>query len=293
MGQWKRPAAATAAAVVALSSSALAGPALVNGSFLGSGGWQSARTAPAGCEAPYRVVDSLGAATGLDRAAAVLGDNRPSPSPGCDPSYILQDFDCDAARATGGYCTVTFESSLWLVGGEHAAVILRNDRSTVIFEIPGDRVGRSGRYAVSVPSGPRARLVYAVWRSPGRSGGTRSVLLLKHVESYHTDSDITSPALAPLHAEATPFDVGELDGGFLPGGPGVADCNRDGIPDEYEITQGMTADRNADGLPDDCVEKKRQIDWVLLGLGIVVLLAMLLRGARGRMAGRGGEPVDK
>jgi hypothetical protein len=55
----------------------------------------------------------------------------------------------------------------------------------------------------------------------------------------------------------------------------------------------MTADRNADGVPDDCVEAKRQIDWVLLGLGIVVLLAMLLRSARGRMAGRRGEPVDK
>jgi hypothetical protein len=292
MGQWKRPATATAAAVVAMSWSALAGPALVNGSFVGSGGWKAAQSAPAGCEPPYRVADSLGA-KGLDGAAAVLGDNQPSRSPGCDPSYILQDFDCGAASATGGYCTVTFESSLWLVAGERAAVIFRNERSTVIFEIPGDRVGRSGRYAMSVPSGSRGRLVYAVWRSPGRPGGTRSVLLLKHVESYHTDTDITSPALTPLHAEVMPFDVGALDGGLVPAGPGVADCNRDGIPDEYEITQGMTADRNADGVPDDCVEAKRQIDWVLLGLGIVVLLAMLLRSARGRMAGRRGEPVDK
>jgi hypothetical protein len=99
-----------------------------------------------------------------------------------------------------------------------------------------------------------------------------------------TGGDITSESLAPLHQDGVPFDPSGIDGHLLQQITITPDCNENGVPDSFEISQGITADRDGDGKPDDCTHKKRQIDWVLLGMGIVILAVTLFRHARKRRA---------
>jgi hypothetical protein len=276
-----------AAAVVLIGATwpgSSAEASVANGGFDGSAvGWKTIRTTPAGCETPYR---SIVVAGDSSTSSALLGDSRAESSPGCDPSYIFQDFDCGSGEP--GFCTVSFDASLWLVAGERAAVVLlaEGGADVVAREIPGARGGRTGRYAVSLRGGGRVRIVFAVWNSPGPQRGTRSLLQIDNVESFVTREDITSETLAPLHLASVPFDPapGGIDGHLLQQIDTVPDCNENGIPDSFEISQGIAADKDGDGTPDDCVRKERRIDWVLLGMGIVILIVSLVRHARKRRA---------
>lgn len=252
---------------------------IVDGGFDGGVvGWKTLRTLPAGCDTPYRSVfigDS-------NSTAAFLGDTRLETTPGCDPSLVFQDFDCSNANPTVNFCTVSFEASLWLVAGECAAVVVSAGDAVVAREIPGARSGRSGRYVVSVSGSGKARVAFAVWSTPGTQAGTRSLLMVDNVKSFVTDRDLSSPVLVQIHTDALPFVPRTLDGHNLQRYPGVTDCNANKIPDTYEISQGIAADSDGDRLPDDCGEEKRQVDWVLLGLGVLILVATLFRHVVGR-----------
>lgn len=265
---------------IILSGPAHAGPSaassIVDGGFdSGARGWKTIRTVPSGCETPHRSVfhgDSTS-------TAVFLGDTRIETPPGCDPSYVFQDFDCSTTDSSDKYCTVSFDASLWLVAGERAAVVVSTERAMVAREIPGARSGRSGRYAVSVPATGRARVVFVVWGSPGPPGGTRSLLMIDNVESFVADRDLSSELLAQLHVDVLPFVPGTLEGHLLQPIADVTDCNANGVPDLFEISQGMAADHDGDGLPDDCDAEERRIDWVLLGLGVLILTVTFLRHA--------------
>jgi hypothetical protein len=261
----------------ACSAPSAAVPRVADGSFeIGAREWKATGTAPAGCELPYR---SIG--TRADSAtAAYLGDNRSAPSPGCDPAWIVRIFECGNHEPPNGCCTVTFHASLWLVAGERAAVVLTSGGDVAAYEIPGERGGKSGRYAASIAASGRVTLVFAVWNSPGSSVGTRSLLRVDDVRLFQTPNDITSSLLTPLHLDAVPFDWRSVEGHPMRADAGLTDCNENKLPDNYEISQGMTADRDGDGRPDDCQQQGRRVDWVLLALGGLVLTATFLRVIR-------------
>jgi hypothetical protein len=265
---------------IVLTGHAHAGPSavssIVDGGFDGGArGWKTIRTVPSGCETPHRSVFRGDSAS----TAVFLGDTRIETPPGCDPSYVFQDFDCSSADSSNDHCTVSFDASLWLVAGEHAAVVVSTEGAMVAREIPGARSGRSGRYAVSIPATGRARVVFAVWGSHGPPSGTRSLLMIDNVTAFVTDRDLSSEMLAQLHIDALPFGPRTLDGHLLQPIPDVTDCNANGVPDLFEISQGMAADSNGDGLPDGCDAEERRIDWVLLSLGVLILAVTFLRHA--------------
>ena len=235
-------------------------------------GWKTTRTAPSGCDTPYRWVGP-----GADTAtAALLGDTRAGSTPGCDPTYILDVIDFGAAQRPGDHCTVTFNATLWLGAGERAAVVLVADSSVAAYEIPGSRGGRTGRYAAAVVGRGTVRLIFAVWNSASAREGTRSLLAIDKVEAYTTGEDISSTTLKPIGCDEIPFDPMAIDGQGMESMAGPADCNENGLPDGFEISQGMAPDRDADGLPDTC-QGRRQTDGVLLILGLVALTAVLVR----------------
>jgi len=236
-------------------------------------GWMAPPTHPQGCDTPCRLV-VVGADT---TTAAIIGDTRTAPQPGCDPSYIFQDFVCDRGDPAAVFCTVSFDVSMWRVAGDHAAVVLVSGARVVAREIPGDRGGRRGRYAVSIAAQDGVRVVFAVWNSAPNRNGTRSVLMVDNVEIYSTAKNLTTGYLAPLDGEALSFDPLSTEGHYLPRLEGFADCNENGVPDSFEISQGIASDRDGDGRPDDCLARKRQIDWVLLGLCALVLTALIVR----------------
>ena len=246
----------------------------------GAGGWKTMRTGPAGCATPVRFVDA-----GADSdAAAIAGDARGGASPGCDPSWIFLDFEC-GGDSPGGFCTVSFDASLWLVAGEHAAVILAGDSGSAAFEIPGDRGGQTGQYAVSIAGagagdGAGLRLIFAVWNAPAIQRGTRSLLRVDNVRPVFTPDSVTTVTLTPMHPDAIPFAAIKIDGHLLQSVVATADCNANGLPDTYEISQGIAFDRDGDHRPDDCDGRERRIDWVLLTLGAVILVATFVRLVR-------------
>jgi hypothetical protein len=240
----------------------------------GTRGWTTVRTAPSGCETPFRSIVSDGDTTTL---AALLGDTRTTPEPGCDPTWILNVFDCGAGESAGGYCTVTFDATLWLAAGERAVVLMTADTNMAAYELPGARAGKSGRYAAAVAGGGRVRLVFAVWNSPAERAGTRSLLIIEQVESYRTAKDITSVSLTPVRWDEVPIDHESIGGHRLQSSAGPEDCNENGLPDAYEVSQGVAPDRDGDGRPDACQEQRRQIDWVLLAIGVLIFAVVLIR----------------
>lgn len=249
-------------------------PPVADGSLDGGvRGWKTIRTVPAACDTPYRSIR----ADDDTVTAAHIGDTRTTHSPGCDPTWIFQVFECRSDQPSNVYCTVTFDASLWLVAGERAAVVIVAGANVSAYQIPGERSGKTGRYAASVAGAGWVTLAFAVWNSPETQAGTRSLLVVDNVESYPTLEDITSSLLTPLHPDAVPFDLDSIDGHLLQGVAGLADCNDNRLPDNYEVSQRMAFDRDADGRPDDCQEKNRQVDWVLLGLGVLILTVILVR----------------
>jgi hypothetical protein len=264
---------------------ALAGrtPSPVAGSPPESGprAWRTDRPAAAGCETPYR-----SHRPGVDTATAVyLGDTHARPTAGCNPTRIVDVFDCGTDERAGGYCTVRFDATLWLATGERAVVVMAADTHVIAYEIPGARGGKKGRYAAGVAGGGSVRLVFAVWNSSANRTGTRSLLMIENVESYPTGDDITSAALTPVGVDEIPFVPVPIVGDPLPLLDGPDDCNGNGLPDAYEISQGVTPDRDGNGTPDTCQAQRRQIDWVLLALAALALALPLVRFARRRRAG--------
>jgi hypothetical protein len=106
--------------------------------------------------------------------------------------------------------------------------------------------------------------------------------MVDNVGSFVTDDDLSSESLVQIHVDALPFVPDSLDGHLLQQIAGVTDCNSNGVPDLYEISQGIASDADGNGLPDDCDADKHQIDWVLLGLGVLIIAVTLWRHLRKR-----------
>lgn len=239
-------------------------------------GWMTDLSASPDCDMPYRAVRP-----GVDESSsAYLGDTRTTTAPGCNPTWISDVFDCGASDRAGGYCTVTFDATVWLAAGERAVVVLATDSNLAAFEIPGSRGGKRGRYAAAAPGSGGVRLLFAVWTQSSSRAGTRSILMIDNVESYSTNDDITSASLTPVPRDEIVIDPETVATQPLPAAAGPDDCNDNGLPDAYEISQGVTPDRDRDGTPDTCQEPGRHVDWVLLALATVVLVLMLFRLAR-------------
>jgi hypothetical protein len=243
--------------------------------------WKTNRTSPPDCDTPFYFfgpVEDSGPAPGENNSqSALIGDTHANSSPGCNPSFLFLDREQKGAAGEPWFRTVSFDASLWLVAGEHTCVIVKSGIYTSIHEIPGTRTGRTGRYAVSVPGEKSARLVFAVWQSIDPRDGTRSVLKITNVEIHETAKDITSTLLLPLHADALPFDPSSLDGYAIQRFDQEHDCNNNRVPDSYEVSQGLSVDGDNDGRPDECSAKDRRIDWVLLGMGFLILTVTLFR----------------
>lgn len=239
--------------------------------------WKTNRTRPPDCDTP---VYTFGPAAENGSAAALIGDTRANEKPGCNPSFLFVDIKQAGAVEESRYCTVSFDASLWLVAGERTCVIVESGNNISIHEIPGTRTGRTGRYAVSVPGEQKVRLVFSVWNSIDPQNGTQSVLKINNVEVHITAEDITSTPLTPLHTDALPFVPASLDGYAVQRFDESYDCNANRIPDSFEVSQGLSVDGDSDGRPDECMKKDRKIDWVLLGMGVLILTVTLFRLAR-------------
>ena len=127
---------------------------IVDGGFeQGPRGWKTVLTTPSNGEVPFcaaglNLPSPPGASEGR-RHLAVLGDVSIRPTPGCNPSFVYQDFVCDSDPSGTAFCTVNFDASLWLAPGENAAVILQTAQGAAARLIPA--AGGSGRrYSISV-----------------------------------------------------------------------------------------------------------------------------------------------
>lgn len=218
-----------------------------NGDFEGAGGWMAGGgPPPAGCDLPANAAGlNLPIPPGRVPGMTHLGwlGNRGSGS-GCNPSFLLQLFDCEPkTEPENPHCTITFDARFFQGAGDRAGVILENAGGVRSGLIPPD----AGNYIISIPGCVDPTAVSFFVDDPAAGAAVTSVLWIDNVTCDCTDGDQTNMQSFPGQLPRPPGETEELGTVDAP-----EDCNDNGIPDVFDITDGDSEDTNGNGIPDEC-----------------------------------------
>ncbi len=261
--------------------------AVTNGDFeQGGNGWFRGVAGPDPCSPPV-VVRGLnlpnppGAKPGAN-SLAWLG-NFQLGALGCNPSTLFQNFWCALDTTDQNWCTVTFDASLWLAPGEQAVVIQKSYFATRAGLIPGGGAPASGRYSISVKGCNENLILFAVV-NPLRGQGVKSILQIDNVQSTCSSGDSTSANLPmiPLPSAGLGIELLDRDGVPVTMSTPPLDCDVNGLFDHYEIDNALASDDNGNGTIDACDPKPREINWVLMGVGLLMIFVTVRRMIRNR-----------